>query len=131
MRRIAVLLAALALGCGYDSPGGPFIIGGGGNGVTRLRFLHAVADGANLQLLDDGQTDLGEIGFASVTPYIQTSDSSVRLTLNSSLSGTVIDTVVTLPDSSLVTVVAEGPDSAIALRFVIDGRASRIPRSSR
>ncbi|HEV8123113.1 MAG TPA: DUF4397 domain-containing protein [Gemmatimonadales bacterium] len=125
MRRIAVLLAALALGCGYDSPGGPFIIGGGGNGVTRLRFLHAVADGANLQLLDDGQTDMGEIGFASVTPYIQTSDSSVRLTLNSSLSVTpVIDTTVTLPDSSLVTVVAEGPDSAIALRFVIDGRAS-------
>jgi len=86
MRRFAaVLTVALALGCGFDSSGGPFIIGGGGNGVTRFRFFHAVADGGNLQLLDDGLADLSEIGFASVTPYIQTNGSSVRLTLNSSL----------------------------------------------
>ncbi|MEP7326974.1 MAG: DUF4397 domain-containing protein [Gemmatimonadota bacterium] len=125
MRRIAaVLLVALAFGCG-ESAGGPFIIGGGGTGATRIRFFHAVADGPNLQLLKDGQTDLGEIGFGSITPYVQIDQPGVQLTLQSALSVTPIaDTNVTLPDTSLITVIAEGPDSAIQLRFIVDGRAS-------
>jgi hypothetical protein len=125
MRRLAaVLTVALALGCG-DGGGGPFIIDGGGNGVTRLRFFHASADGPTLQLLDDGQANLGEIGFTSVTPYIQTNNQSVHLTLHSNLSAVPIaDTIVVLPDTSLVTVIAEGPGSAIQLRIVTDARPS-------
>lgn len=125
MRRIAVLLVALALGCGFDSSSGPFIIGGGGTAGTRIRFFHAVADGGNLQLLNDGLTNLSQIGFASVTPYIQTGGQSVHLTLNSTLATTpVFDSIVTLPDSSLLTIVAEGTDSTITLKFLVDGRAS-------
>lgn len=125
MRRFAaVLTVALALGCG-DGAGGPFTIGGGGNGVTRLRFFHASADGPTLQLLDDGQADLGEIGFTSVTPYIQTNNQSVHLTLHSNLSAIpIVDTIVVLPDTSLVTVIAEGPGSAIQIRIVTDARPS-------
>ena len=127
MRRIAAyLFVALALGCDLGGGGGPFIISNpGGPAVTRLRFFHASADAPNLQLLTDGQADLGGIGFASITPYIQTSNQDTRLTLNSSLSATpIIDTIVTLPDSSLVTVIAEGDVFTIRLRLVTDAQAS-------
>jgi hypothetical protein len=125
MRRLsAVLVAALVLGCG-ESAGGPFIVNPGGAGPTRVRFFHASPDAPNLQLLLDGQADLGEIGFGSITPYVDVSNPSVELTLNSILlPDPIIDTTVTLADSSLYTLIAEGPDSAITLRFVIDGLGS-------
>lgn len=123
MRRTALLLVALLLSC--DSSGGPFIIQdpGAGGGPTQLRLLHASQNSGNLQLLTGGQTQLGAIGFTSVTPYTDLTATSLSLTLRTSPGGIpILDTVVTIPDSSLVTVVADGDSANLTLRLVFDGR---------
>lgn len=122
MRRI-VLLLAVTLGLGCDgTAGGPFIISNPGTtSPLQIRLLHASPNAGALELLTAGQSKAGQIVYGDATPYVDISTSSVSLTLRFAGSGVaIIDTIVTLPDSGFLTVVADGDSSAIIIRLLTD-----------
>lgn len=120
-----VLLCAVIAGCG-GSAGGPLQSGDPGTDTTsqQIRFLHVATGTSNLQLLQNGQALLGQIGFGSVTPYVDVSGTSLELTLISDTSTTPLFDSIIDPSSldSLVTVIADGDSNGIEVRIVPDGR---------